>query len=274
MESERRQLLDNRVFDQYSAWLGEWIHIVERVLSDISLKQMGKEIEIDLTYWTKQLIKIRESFDSKIETFRNEIEDNIFNISDESNRVRYFRKLEQLTLKTNLNRSSVLEKADYVKYYFIDKGQNDQAFQFFHIAAIALPSCFEGVLKSIYEEIFGDELKSHPIFIEKETSNNQLLSDQKAHLESSVKLQWNCKPAIAGYIISELIRAGYIDPPTTHGDLSYAKLASICFKIFDIQNDGRPTTLDYLKKVVNPESNSLPDYKRAKLKLPDLDQLA
>jgi hypothetical protein len=86
-------------------------------------------------------------------------------------------------------------------------------------------------------------------------------------------LKWNCSPAIAGYIISELIRAGYIEPPTTNGELSFAKLAGICSQIFDIQSKGKQTTLDYLKKVVNPESNSLPDTKRIKLKLPDLDQL-
>ena len=91
--------------------------------------------------------------------------------------------------------------------------------------------------------------------------------------EPGVKLKWKCSPAIAGYIISELIRTGYVEPPITNGELSYAKLAGICNQIFDIRSDGKLTTLDYLKKVVNPESNQLPDYKRAKLNLPDLDQL-
>ena len=91
--------------------------------------------------------------------------------------------------------------------------------------------------------------------------------------EPGAKLQWKSNPTITGYIISELIRAGYLEPPITNGELSYAKLAGICNQIFDIRSDGKPTTLDYLKKVVNPESNQLPDHKRAKLRLPDLDQL-
>lgn len=98
-------------------------------------------------------------------------------------------------------------------------------------------------------------------------------NEEPEPIAPGVKLQWNCSPAIAGYIITELVRAGYIEPPKTHGELSYAKLAGICSQLFDIRSDGKPTTLDYLKKVVNPESNPLPDYKRAKLNLPDLDQL-
>ncbi|GAB4027295.1 hypothetical protein [Spirosoma koreense] len=108
-----------------------------------------------------------------------------------------------------------------------------------------------------------------------EESGAEVLSttQEQENQDLGLKLKWNCKPAIAGYIISELIRARYIEPPTTNGELSFAKLAGICQQIFDIKYNGKPTTLDHLKKVVNPESNTLPDYKRAKLNLPDLEQL-
>lgn len=101
-----------------------------------------------------------------------------------------------------------------------------------------------------------------------------LSSQEPQPPEPGVKLKWNCQPAVAGFIISELIRAGYIDPPTTNGEMSNAKLAAVCNQIFDIRGkEDKPTTLDYLKNVVDPERNTLSPTKRAKLKLPDLSDL-
>jgi hypothetical protein len=87
-----------------------------------------------------------------------------------------------------------------------------------------------------------------------------------------LKLKWNCKPAVAGYIISELIRAGYIDPPTKDGDLNYKKMAVICNQIFEFK-DYTPSP-DSWRNVIDSERNTLPDIKRVKLKLPDLENLA
>jgi len=106
------------------------------------------------------------------------------------------------------------------------------------------------------------------------SEHENIITPKREGIEQVLKLTWSCKPAIAGYIISELVRAGYIEPPITNGELSYAKLATVCYQIFDFKNEGKSTTLEYLKKVVNSQSNSLPDHKRAKLKLPDLDQLS
>ncbi|MBO0937241.1 hypothetical protein J2I47_11850 [Fibrella sp. HMF5335] len=88
---------------------------------------------------------------------------------------------------------------------------------------------------------------------------------------SNQKLQWTCKPAVAGYIISELIRAGYLAPPTTGGEMSLNKLAGICNQLFDFK-DHAPTVGSW-RNVIDPERNTLPDLKRAKLVFPDLDQL-
>lgn len=90
-------------------------------------------------------------------------------------------------------------------------------------------------------------------------------------IEPGLKLRWNCKPAVAGYIISELIRAGYLEPPTTNGELSLKKLAGICNQLFEVK--GHTPSIDSWRNVVDPERNTLPDMKRVKLNLPDLDQL-
>ena len=95
--------------------------------------------------------------------------------------------------------------------------------------------------------------------------------EQPQLIEPGEKLQWNCKPAVAGYIISELIRKGYIEPPVTHGELSYAKLGAICNELFTVAN--HTPTPESWRKVLNPESSTLSDHKRAKLSLPDSNDL-
>ena len=86
-------------------------------------------------------------------------------------------------------------------------------------------------------------------------------------------LKWNCSPAIAGFIISELIAKGYIEAPTTNSEWSYSKTAKICSVIFEITGDKGRTTVDHLKNVLNPERNTLPEYKKKKLEMPQLDDI-
>ncbi|CCH55888.1 hypothetical protein BN8_05185 [Fibrisoma limi BUZ 3] len=86
------------------------------------------------------------------------------------------------------------------------------------------------------------------------------------------KLIWNCKPAIAGFIISELIRAGYIEPPITNGELSLTKLANICNSSFRFTKYN-PSPNSW-RNVVDTERNTLSEANRTKLTLPDLDQLS
>lgn len=95
---------------------------------------------------------------------------------------------------------------------------------------------------------------------------------RKQSTEPNVKLQWTCKPAVAGYIITELIREGYLDPPTTNGELSYAKLGAICEQLFTVA--GHSPTAESWRKALNPESNTMPDYKRIKLKMPPYSELS
>ncbi|GAB4040453.1 hypothetical protein [Spirosoma jeollabukense] len=90
--------------------------------------------------------------------------------------------------------------------------------------------------------------------------------------ETEVKLKWNCKPAIAGYIISELIRAGYIEPPVRRGDLNLKELARICDQLFEFK-DYKPG-VDGWRNNVDQTRNELTEIPRAKLKLHDLDQLS
>lgn len=90
--------------------------------------------------------------------------------------------------------------------------------------------------------------------------------------EPGAKLTWNCKPAIAGFIISELIRAGYIDPPVRRGDLNLKELARTCNQIFDFK-DFKPG-VDGWRNNVDETRNELTAVPRAKLKLPERDQLS
>ncbi|QHV97283.1 hypothetical protein [Spirosoma endbachense] len=108
--------------------------------------------------------------------------------------------------------------------------------------------------------------KKYPLL---DTSSSKLTNEEEANRLN--KLTWSCKPAVAGYIISELIRAGYIEPPIKNGELSLNKLANICSQLFDVS--GYSPSRDSWRNVVDPERNALPDSKRAKLNLPDLDQL-
>jgi hypothetical protein len=76
------------------------------------------------------------------------------------------------------------------------------------------------------------------------------------------KLKWNCSAAMAGFIISELIGKGYIEPPKKNGEWSYRKTAKICQEIFEIN-----TQPSHLENVINPVRNTLAETTRQKLTL-------
>ena len=84
-------------------------------------------------------------------------------------------------------------------------------------------------------------------------------------IKSSVKLQWKGSPAQFGYLMLELAQQGYIEIPSTSGEASYRKYATICYKLFELD-----TTEANLIKEMNPNTNSLVDSNRAKFQIPDL----
>ncbi|GAB2562417.1 hypothetical protein [Spirosoma areae] len=93
--------------------------------------------------------------------------------------------------------------------------------------------------------------------------------------QPGVKLQLKCSPAIAGYIISELIRGDYIEAPLRHGSINYTELGRICSQIFNLPKQYK-TNAEGWRKVIDVDSNSgnqLTDIKRSKLKLPDRTDL-
>ena len=92
---------------------------------------------------------------------------------------------------------------------------------------------------------------------------------------SGVRLKLKCSPAIAGYIVSELIRGDYIEIPIRHGTINYTELGRICSQIFELPNQFK-TSADGWRKVIDVDSiggNQLIDSKRAKLRLPDRKDL-
>ncbi|GAB3314796.1 hypothetical protein GCM10027299_03390 [Larkinella ripae] len=153
-----KRTIETKFLNLYEQWIEEWIQIVACVESDLLFKQMGREIDIDLNNWRQQLISIREDFDSNIALFQIEIEDNIFSISDEPNRLRYLKKLDKLPKRVNQVRDLIIEQASFIKTASTEFEGKSLAFSFYHIAAIALPSCFGSTLSSIYKEAFKYEI--------------------------------------------------------------------------------------------------------------------
>jgi hypothetical protein len=86
--------------------------------------------------------------------------------------------------------------------------------------------------------------------------------------QSLDKIQWHGSPALFGYIFSELIKNGFIQPPLFRGETNYAGFAKLCYKHFNVNN----TTIENLIKEMNPEKNTLTNAKRAKF--PNLSDLA
>jgi hypothetical protein len=93
--------------------------------------------------------------------------------------------------------------------------------------------------------------------------------------EPGAKLTWTCNPATAGFIIAQLVRNGFIEPPAKNGNLNYAELGRICSQIFDFK-DNNPTPESW-RKVLNIDAsggNQLSRINRAKFTFPYKDDLA
>jgi len=90
------------------------------------------------------------------------------------------------------------------------------------------------------------------------------------------KIKWAGSPSQFGYIILELVKHGFIEPPLYHGETNFTGLAKLCFNNFNID-----TSQENLIKEMNQAKNTLSDTKRAKIKIsdtefniPDLSDLA
>ena len=91
--------------------------------------------------------------------------------------------------------------------------------------------------------------------------------------QSDKKITWKGTPSQFGYIFLELVNHGFIEPPLYASEWSYSGLAKLCYQYFHIESEpGKPTTLENLKKEMNPKNNTLSDTKRAKF--PNLAELA
>lgn len=106
--------------------------------------------------------------------------------------------------------------------------------------------------------------------------NRQPLKEESELVSTKERIHWNGSPALFGYIILELVDKGYIEPPKYGGEWSYAKLAKLCFQYFEIKNKkGELTTIGNLtKEMQDLEKNTLSPFKREKIKIPDLSELA
>ena len=101
---------------------------------------------------------------------------------------------------------------------------------------------------------------------------NEKLVDLKNSVKpspSNEKIKWNGSPSQFGFLISSLVKKGFIDPPLYNGETNFSGLARLCYDYFDIE-----TTIGNLTKEVNPEKNSLSNTKRSKFDIPDLSDLA
>ena len=102
-----------------------------------------------------------------------------------------------------------------------------------------------------------------------------IMQSQTVPTELGVKLTWTCNPATAGFIIAQLVRNGFIEPPAKNGNLNYAELGRICSQIFDFK-DNNPTPESW-RKVLNIDAsggNQLSRINRAKFTFPYKDDLA
>lgn len=101
-------------------------------------------------------------------------------------------------------------------------------------------------------------------------SNNKTEDDPdtKKPDQKLKKITWKGTPSQFGYIILELVKHGFIDPPPYNTGPNFTGLARLCFHYFDIK-----TTEDNLIKELNPYNNTLSDGKRAQFQIPDLSDL-
>ncbi|MCK8493146.1 hypothetical protein M0L20_14850 [Spirosoma sp. RP8] len=209
--------------------------------------------------------------DSDLDLLKNEAVNNLRRIERDGSEFTYLKELDSLFADVQSLRSKINE--DKWSSYF-NKKYNDQ-----HQEISRLIKSVTGCVSMLYRACNDtSSAVSNSLFIQERPAQfphiTSARSVESTSATSKAKLVWNCKPAVAGYIISELIRAGYIDPPIANGDLNYAELGRICSQLFEFKKH-KPSAEGW-RKLLNADvagSNALPDYKRAKLKLPDIDQL-
>jgi len=83
------------------------------------------------------------------------------------------------------------------------------------------------------------------------------------------KIKWLGTPAQFGYIMTELIGKGFVEPPLYNGEPNFSGLTRLCFQAFNID-----TTPGNLKNEMNPKRNTLSDTKRQKFTIPNISDLA
>lgn len=115
------------------------------------------------------------------------------------------------------------------------------------------------------------EVKPPAQKLEKESNE----SAKETNTLPGMRLKLKCSPAIAGFIVSELVRGDYIEIPLKHGTINYTELGRICSQIFELPSEYKITAVGW-RKVIDVDSiggNQLINSKRAKLKLPDRKDL-
>ena len=82
------------------------------------------------------------------------------------------------------------------------------------------------------------------------------------------KIKWKASPSIFGFLMNELVKHGYIEPPLRGGEYNFTGLAKLCCSYFEINSP-----LENVIKELNPNKNALSDVKRAKFTIPELSDL-
>ena len=80
---------------------------------------------------------------------------------------------------------------------------------------------------------------------------NTFLNKHKSRIpkkDEQSKFRWNGKPAQLGFLFAELKRKGFLDYPTTNGEESFSKAATVLMDMMDID-----TSKGNLEKVLNFE---------------------
>jgi hypothetical protein len=112
------------------------------------------------------------------------------------------------------------------------------------------------------------EVKFHAEYLQFLKQQLKELEEGKSKLQFK-KLKWNCKPAILGFLITELANKGFIEYPLHNGEINPTGLAKICFELFDCA-----TTKDNLVKEFNQNGkNTLSEIKKIKFRIPELTDL-
>lgn len=88
----------------------------------------------------------------------------------------------------------------------------------------------------------------------------------QANSKPSDKIKWVGSPSQFGYILLELVKHGFIEPPLYNGEPNFTGLAKLCYNCFSID-----TSQENLIKEMNQVKNTLSDTKRAKIKISDAD---